>query len=71
MSNPDLKIGGGGASSRTLGGGASKKIFSALQASVWFKNKGGPQVPPLDLPLFSHCVSSVLFIKSFVIIIID
>ena len=51
--------------------GASKKIFSALRASVWFKNKGGCQVPPLDLPLFSNCVSSVLFIKSFVIIIID
>ena len=51
--------------------GASKKIFSALRASVWFENKGGCQVPPLDLPLFSNCVSSVLFIKSFVIIIID
>ena len=31
-----------------------KKIFSALWASVWSKNKGRGrvrQVPPLDLPL--------------------
>ena len=74
----DLEV-RGDPSSRSLDGGrwggTSKKFFSALQASVWFKNRGGgrgaPQAPSLDLPLFSHCVSSVLFIKSFVIIIID
>ena len=31
--------------------GASKKIFSALWASVWFKNKGGPR----SLPWICHC----------------
>ena len=34
------------------GDGLQKKIFSALRASVWSKNKGVvPPVPPLDPPL--------------------
>ena len=34
-------------------GAVSKKIFSALRASVWSRNKGGrpPRAPPLDSPL--------------------
>ena len=36
-----------------VGGAVSKKLFSALRASVWAKNKGdhGPRVPSLDRPL--------------------
>ena len=37
------------------GGAVSKKIFSALRASVWSKNEGGggvaPRPSPLDPPL--------------------
>ena len=45
LADPDLQI-RGGHSSRPLdkwggGGGESKKFFSALQASIWLKNKGG------------------------------
>ena len=36
MANPDLQIRGEGGEEAV-----SKKIFSALQASVWSKNKGG------------------------------
>ena len=45
--HPDPYIRGGGV------GAVSKKIFSALQVSVYSKNKGGraPRDPPLDLPL--------------------
>ena len=42
--DPDLEMGGGGGSSRPFDGGGGwfpKKIFLALQASVWSKNKGG------------------------------
>ena len=47
VADPDLQIrGGGGAGHRdpeiSRGGGVSKKIFLALQASVWSNNKGGP-----------------------------
>ena len=47
VADPDLQIKGG------RGEGVSKKIFSALWASVWSKNKGGPEsrAPPLDSPL--------------------
>jgi len=56
---PDLEIRGGAGHPdleiRKRGGGAvSQKIFSALWASVWSKDKGGPPVPrapPQDLPL--------------------
>ena len=48
MQDPDLRDkgggGGGGRSSGPLdkaGGRSPKKIFSALRASVWTKNKGG------------------------------
>lgn len=46
---------------RTLTGQASKKLFSALWASVRSKNKGspGPRASPLDLPLAS--VNSVIY----------
>ena len=42
MADPDLEIMGRGQ--------FSKKIFSALRASVWSTNKGGraPRAPPLD-----------------------
>ena len=45
--DPDLEIGawGGG------GGRSPKKIFLALQASVWSKNKGGAE----SLPSIRHC----------------
>ena len=45
MPDPDLEVGGGQ---------SPKKNFSALQASVWSKNKEGggpPWVSPLDPPL--------------------
>ena len=57
LADPDLQIrGGGGPDHRDpeiRGGGVSKKIFLALQASVWSKNKGDrpPLAPPLDPPL--------------------
>ena len=49
--DPDLEIKGGrGEGGGGVGVGAvSKKMFSALRASVWSKNKGGG--PPLDLSL--------------------
>ena len=57
MPDPDLEMGGGG-SSRPFdkgGGAVSKKtIISALQASVWSKNRRGAQAslaPPLNPPL--------------------
>ena len=37
-----------------MGGPVSKKLFSALRASQWCKNKGqaqAPEAPPLDPPL--------------------
>ena len=55
---PDLAGGGGGIGHpdpEMRGGGVvSKKFFSALRASFWSKNKGGPRAPrapPLDPPL--------------------
>ena len=44
--------GGGGVSSNPYikGGSPPPNFFSALKASVWFKNKGGA-LAPLDLPL--------------------
>ena len=43
MADPDLQIRRGGHPSPEKGGGVGlKKNFSALQASVWSKNKGGP-----------------------------
>ena len=47
--DPDPEISGGGRSSRTLdkgGGSVFPKIFLALQASVWWKNKGRGRDPP-------------------------
>ena len=40
--------GGGGGGG---GGSLQKNCFLALPASVWSKNKGETQAPPLDLPL--------------------
>ena len=63
VADPDLQIRGGGGGKgghpdpeiRGEGGWSPKKFFSALQASVWSKNKGGggraPWAPPLDPPL--------------------
>ena len=43
------KVGGGGGDGHPdpeiRGGAASKKFFSALRASFWSKNKGGPGPP--------------------------
>ena len=49
----DLQIRGGGGGHpdpEIRGGPVSKKIFSALRASSWSRNKGGraPRAPPLD-----------------------
>ena len=60
MPNPDLEI-RGGQSSRTFdkGGGSPKKIFSALWASVWSKNRRGsrPLGPsPGSATRWSSCV---------------
>ena len=44
--HPDLEI---------RGGAVSKGVFSALRASVWSKNKGETQAPPLDPPLNFVC----------------
>ena len=65
--DPDLKIRGGkGArSSRPFdkrgGGGLQKKLFSALRASVWSKNKGGWAGPPGPLPWFRHSPKELLY----------
>ena len=69
VADPDLQIrgggGGGGGGSRGRGGGGggggtiSKKIFPALLASVWSKNKGlGP-----SLPRFCHRLFTLLPIR--------
>ena len=46
---PSDKGGGGGGGMHSnpeiRGGAVSKKVFSALQASFWSKNKGGGGVP--------------------------
>ena len=48
MPDPDLEISGGGElSSLHKDWGPVSPCFSALQASVWSENKGGP---PLDPP---------------------
>ena len=61
-SRPSVKGGGGGKGAghphpEIRGGGAvSKKIFFALRASFWSKNKGGPPSPPLDPSLLREGV---------------
>lgn len=51
--HPDSEIRGGSRGWERGGGAVLKKIFSALLASVWSKNKGrlASQAPPLDAPL--------------------
>ena len=51
MPHPDLEIRGGDSHPEPLirGGGSPKKIFSALWASVWSKNRRGSR-PPGSLP---------------------
>ena len=56
MADSDVQIKGGGHTDPGITGGRSQKtFFSALRASVWFKNKGEqgppPPLPPLDPPL--------------------
>ena len=53
-SRPSDKRGPGLPDPEIRQGAVSKKIFAALRASVWSKNKGGgqaTQAPPLDPPL--------------------
>ena len=66
VADPDPQISGGGGGvghpdpETSGGGGLQKKVFSALRASVWYKNKGGPgppRAPPLDPPLSKHGLS--------------
>ena len=47
MADPDLQVRGRG--------GSPKKIFSALRASFWSKNKGGPG----PLPWIRYCIVSL------------
>ena len=52
--DPDRQLSGGGGHPHPEireGGGSVKKIFWALQASVWSKNKGGGWGCPMDPPL--------------------
>ena len=56
MPNPDLEIRGGGGTGHPdpyISGAVPPKNFSALQASVWSKNRGtwAPWSPSLDPPL--------------------
>ena len=54
VADTDLQKGGGGHPDPEIReGGSQKNFFSALRASVWFKDKGGgggraPRTPPLD-----------------------
>ena len=62
--DPDLQI-RGGHSSRPLdkwGGGGLKKCFSALQASIWFKSKGGG-VGPLPGSATPGCLINRWFLN--------
>ena len=67
--DPDLEIRGGPGHpdpyirGEGRGGLVSKKNFLALQASVWFKNRGGvaPWAPPLDPPLMAKLYILKLF----------
>ena len=62
LADPDLQMGGGGHPDPEIrgGGAVSKKIFSAIRASLWSKNKGGTWAPPLDPPLHCFRVTSAL-----------
>ena len=66
--DPDLKTRGGGGGGRAghqdpeiRRGRVSTKVFSALQASVWSKNKWGPSPPDPPLGRFD-CVKLKLLI---------
>ena len=52
--DPEKRQGGGGHS--------PKKIFSALWASVWAKNKGAGSRPPGPLPQICHCATALTLI---------
>ena len=57
VADPDLHVTGGHHPEPEIRGGGLKKIFSALRASVWSKNKGGGQGPPGPLSWIRHwCV---------------
>ena len=47
MAEPEFQMGGGGGhpDPEITGGAVSKKFCLALQTSVWFKRRGGIQVP--------------------------
>ena len=64
VADPDLQIRGEGVVIRTLrkggGGQSQKQILSALQASIWSKNKGAPgRAPALDPPLINAYVRGI------------
>ena len=56
MPNPDIEIRGGGARS-------PPKMFSALRASVWCKNKGGWAAPPAPIPWIRHWLQAFQNLK--------
>ena len=54
VADPDQDKEGGSSRPEIKGGQSPKKIFSALWASVWSKNKGGHR-SPRSLPWIRHC----------------
>ena len=54
VADPDQDKEGGSSRPWDKGGQSPKKIFSALWASVWSKNKGGHR-SPRSLPWIRHC----------------
>ena len=68
VAHPDLQIregGWGGHPHPEIRGWAvSKKLFSALRASVWSKRSGEPG-PSGPLPWIRHCITLILVFSSF------
>ena len=61
--DPDLQIRGGAGhpDPEIRGAPGLKKYFSALRASVWSKNKGGPEAPR-PLPWIGNCQVKLFFV---------
>ena len=77
--DPDFEIrgggGGGGGSSRLLDKGrgdwSRKKIFPALRALVWSKNRGGRGGPAGPLPWIRHCVNLESYLVDVIVTPLD